>query len=112
MKTLRNRVQLIGNLGADPELIEFESGSKKASFSLATTESYKNQSGEKVTETQWHRVILWGGQATVAEKYLQKGREVAIQGKLITREYEDKTGQKRYITEVVADELLLLGRKV
>jgi len=108
---LRNRVQLIGNLGADPEVMTFDSGTKKATFSLATTESYNNQSGEKVTETQWHRVILWGGQATIAEKYLQKGKEVAVQGKLITRDYEDKQGQKRYITEVLADELLLLGKK-
>ncbi len=111
MKTLRNRVQLIGNLGADPDVMTFDSGTKKASFNIATTESYKNQSGEKITETQWHRVILWGGQATVAEKYLEKGKEVAIQGKLITREYDDKEGKKRYITEVIGDELLLLGKK-
>ena len=88
-----------------------ESGKKLASFSIATSESYRNAKGEKVTETQWHRVIAWGKVAEIAEKYLDKGKEVAIEGKLINRSYTDKEGNKKYITEVQVSELLMLGAK-
>ena len=111
MYALKNKVQLIGHLGAKPEVKQTESGKKLASFSVATSESYRNAKGEKVTETQWHRVIAWGKVADLAEKYLDKGKEIALEGKLITRTYNDKTGVKKYITEVQANELLLLGAK-
>jgi single-strand DNA-binding protein len=111
MFALRNKVQLIGNLGAKPEIKQTESGKKKATFSIATSEVYRNAKGEKVTETQWHRAIAWGKIADVAEKYLDKGREVVIEGKLITHTYNDKAGVKKYMTEVLVNELLMLGPK-
>jgi len=111
MSTLRNKVQLIGNLGANPEVVNLESGKKLAKFSIATNESYKNAKGEKVEDTQWHNVIAWGKTAEIVENYLTKGNEVAIEGKLVNRNYEDKEGNKRYVTEVVASELLMLGKK-
>lgn len=111
MNTLRNKVQLIGNLGANPEVVNLESGKKLAKFSIATNESYKNAQGEKVEDTQWHNVIAWGKTAEIVENYLTKGNEVAIEGKLVNRNYEDKEGNKRYVTEVVASELLMLGKK-
>ncbi len=111
MNTLKNKVQLIGNLGQDPEITNFESGKILAKFSIATNESYKNAQGEKVTDTQWHNVIAWGKTAQIVEKYVTKGKEVAIEGKLTSRSYDDKDGNKRYITEVVCNELLLLGNK-
>jgi|TARA_R110002072_G_scaffold254433_4_gene413320 single-strand DNA-binding protein len=111
MSTLRNKVQLIGNLGNDPEIITLDSGKKLAKLSIATNESYKNAQGEKVTDTQWHNVVAWNKTAEIVEKYLQKGSEVAIEGKLTTRSYETKEGEKRYITEVVCNELLMLGGK-
>ena len=110
MNTLRNKVQLIGNLGNDPEIINLESGRTLAKFSLATNESYKNASGEKVTDTQWHNVIAWGKTAEIIEKFVTKGKEVAVTGKLTSRSYETKEGEKRYITEVVCNELLMLGK--
>jgi len=110
MNTLRNKVQLIGNLGNDPEIINLESGKTLAKFSIATNESYKNANGEKITDTQWHNVVVWGKTATIAEKYLAKGKEVAIEGKLTSRSYETKNGEKRYTTEVVCNELLMLGK--
>lgn len=110
MNTLRNKVQLIGNLGNDPEIINLESGKILAKFSIATNENYKDAKGEKVTDTQWHNVVAWGNVAAIAEKYLQKGKEIAIEGKLTTRSWEDKDGIKRYTTEVVCNELLLLGK--
>ena len=110
MNTIKNKVQLIGNLGNDPEIINLESGKTLAKFSIATNESYKNSKGEKVTETQWHNIIAWGRTATLAEKFLQKGKEVAIEGKLTSRSYETSTGEKRYITEVVCNELLMLNK--
>jgi single-strand DNA-binding protein len=112
MYALKNKVQLIGNLGSKPEIKQTEGGKKLASFSVATNESYRNAKGEKVTETQWHRVVAWGKVADIAEKYLDKGREVAIEGKLVNRSYNDKDGNKKYITEVQVSELLLLGAKV
>jgi single-strand DNA-binding protein len=110
MNTLRNKVQLIGNLGNDPEIINLESGKTLAKFAIATNESYTNNKGEKVTDTQWHNVVAWGKTAQIIEKYLTKGKEIAIEGKLTSRSYDDKDGNKRYITEVVCNELLLLGK--
>jgi single-strand DNA-binding protein len=111
MYALKNKVQLIGNLGAKPEIRNTESGKKLATFNIATSESYRNTKGEKITETQWHRVIAWGKVAEIAEKYLDKGKEVAIEGKLVNRSYNDKEGNKKYVTEVQISELLLLGAK-
>ena len=110
MNGIRNRVQLIGNLGQDPEVIALENGGKLAKFSLATNETYKNKAGEKVTETQWHNVVAWGKTADIVETYLVKGKEVVVEGKLTSRSYEAKTGVKRYITEVHCNELLMLGK--
>ncbi|WP_179351099.1 single-stranded DNA-binding protein [Winogradskyella vidalii] len=111
MNTLKNKVQLIGNLGQDPEITNFESGKILAKFSIATNDSYKNAQGEKITDTQWHNVVAWGKTAQVIEKYITKGKEVAIEGKLTSRSWEDKDGIKRYTTEVVCSELLMLGNK-
>ncbi len=107
---------MIGHLGKDPEVRQFEggvppSGNVKAQFSLATSETYKNTKGEKVTDTQWHQVICWGKLAQIVEQYLQKGQQVAVEGKLTYRSYEDKQGVKRYITEVVASDILMLDKK-
>ena len=101
MNTLRNKVQLIGNLGNDPEIINLESGKTLAKFSIATNENYTNNKGEKITDTQWHNVVAWGKTAQIIEKYVTKGKEVAIEGKLTSRAYETKEGEKRYITEIV-----------
>ena len=111
MSTLRNKVQLIGNLGNTPEIITLESEKKVAKFSIATNESYKNSQGEKVTDTQWHNVVAWNKTAEIIERYLEKGSEVAVEGKLTSRSYETKEGEKRYVTEVVVSELLMLGKK-
>jgi single-strand DNA-binding protein len=107
---LRNQVQLIGRLGADPEVKHFDDGKVKASMRMATNGYYTNKQGEKVEDTQWHNVITWGNTATIAEKYLKKGSELAVQGKLVHRSYEDKEGHKRYVTEVVAQEVTMLGK--
>jgi single-strand DNA-binding protein len=112
MNAIRNKVQLIGNLGAKPEIRKTDAGRKLAHFNVATNESYRNAKGEKVTDTQWHRVVAWGKLADIAEKYLDKGKEVAVEGKLVSRSYTDKTGTKKYICEVQANELLMLGAKV
>lgn len=109
MKSLRNSVNLIGHLGKAPEVKTF-GGKKKASFSIATTDSYKNAKGEKVEDTQWHNLVIWGKLADVAEKYLKKGSEVAIEGKLVHRVYETDKGEKRYITEINVNDLLMLGK--
>jgi len=111
MYALKNKVQLIGNLGNAPEVKTLESGKKMARFSVATSESYRNAKGEKVTETQWHNLVAWGKVAEIVEKYLSKGKEVAIEGKLINRSYNDKEGNKKYITEIQVNELLMLGAK-
>jgi single-strand DNA-binding protein len=111
MYALKNRVQLIGNLGGKPEMKETEGGKKLAVFNLATNDSYRNAKGEKISETQWHRVVAWGKVAGIAEKYLDKGKEVAIEGKLINRSYTDKEGNKKYVTEVQVSELLLMSAK-
>ena len=110
MNTLRNKVQLIGNLGNNPEIINLESGKTLAKFAIATNESYKNAQGEKVTDTQWHNIVAWGKTAQIVEKFVTKGKEVAIEGKLTSRSWEGKDGVKRYITEVVCSELLMLGK--
>ncbi|CAM1351706.1 single-stranded DNA-binding protein [Tenacibaculum crassostreae] len=111
MNALKNRVQLIGNLGNNPEIITLESGKKLAKFALATNEKYKNAHGEKITDTQWHSIVAWNKTADIIEKYLEKGKEVMIEGKLASRSFEDKEGNKRYVTEVVCNELLMLGNK-
>ena len=110
MNALKNKVQLIGNLGQDPEIVTLESGSKLAKFSIATSESYKNAEGKKIEETQWHNIVAWGKTADIVENYLVKGKQVAIEGKLTHRSYETKEGEKRYVTEVRCNELLMLGK--
>ena len=110
MNTLRNKVQLIGNLGNDPEIVNLESGKTLAKFSIATNESYKNVKGEKITDTQWHNIVAWGKTAQIVEKYVGKGKEVAVTGKLTNRAWQDKDGVKRYTTEIVCSELLMLGK--
>ena len=111
MKTLRNSVQLIGRLGKDPEVRTFENGKKVANFSIATTDSYKNQKGEKIEDTQWHNLVIWGKLAEIASKYLKKGNEIAIEGKLVHRSYETANGEKRYITEINVNDMVMLGGK-
>lgn len=111
MNTLRNKVQLIGNLGNDPEIFQFENGTKKATLSIATNETFVNAEKEKVTNTQWHKVVFFGKTVEIVEKYLQKGKEIAISGKLMYRDYEDKDGNKRYVTEIVGNDLVMLGTK-
>lgn len=112
MYALKNKVQLIGNLGNAPEIKTLDSGKKMARFSIATNESYRNQKGEKITDTEWHLLVAWGKVADLAEQYLQKGSEIAIEGKLTHRDYTDNDGIKRYITEVEVNEILLLDKKV
>jgi single-strand DNA-binding protein len=104
-----NRVILIGNLGKDPEVRSLEGGVKVANFSLATTETYKGKNGEKVDQTEWHNIVLWRGLAEVAETYLKKGNTIFIEGKIRTRDWTDKDGNKRYTTEIVADNMVMLG---
>ena len=111
MKSLRNSVQLIGRLGKDPEVKSFDSGKKLASFSIATSDSYKNNKGEKVQDTQWHNVVIWGKLADVAEQYLKKGAEVCIEGKLIHKTYETAAGEKRYTSEINVNDFVMLGSK-
>lgn len=110
MKTLKNYVQLIGNLGQDVELREFDSGSKKANFSLATSESFINKDGEKTETTQWHNITAWGKLANWMTDSLGKGDQVMIQGKLTHRKYEDSTGNMKYFTEVVASEFIKMNK--
>lgn len=109
MYALKNKVQLIGHVGKKPETRTFEGDKKLIRFSVATNESYRNAQGEKVTETQWHNLVAFGKVAEIAEKYLDKGSEVALEGKLVNRNYTDKEGVKRYVTEIQVSELLLLG---
>ena len=106
---MKNRVQLIGHVGQEPEIKNLESG-RVANFTIATNENYTNAKGEKVEQTEWHRVVAWGKLAEIMEKYVTKGKEIVVQGKLTYRSYEDKNGEKRYITEVVANDILLLGK--
>lgn len=106
-----NKAILIGRLGKDPEIINFESGTKKASFPLATGESYVNKNGEKVENTEWHNVVMWRRQAEIAEQYLRKGDPIYLEGKIRTRSYDDKDGNKRYITEIEAENFSMLGSR-
>ena len=110
MSTLRNQVHLIGHVGQDPEIKSFEGNRKLANLTIATNETYKNEKGEKVEETQWHRITAWGKTAEIIEKYVAKGKEIAVEGKSVHRSYDDKNGDKKYITEIVVSELLLLGK--
>jgi len=103
-----NKAILIGNLGRDPEVRTLESGVKVATFSIATTETYKNKNGEKVDQTEWHNIVMWRGLAEVAEKYLNKGNQIYLEGRIRTRTYE-KDGQTKYMTEIVADQMTMLG---
>lgn len=108
MNSLKNQVQLIGHVGQDPEIKTFEGEKKLAQLSIATNDVYKNDKGDKVEETQWHRVSAWGKTADLIEKYVSKGKEIAVQGKLRYRSYEDKNGDKRFVTEIIVSELVLL----
>ena len=111
MNNLRNRVQLIGHLGMNPEIKTLDSGTKLAKFSIATNDTYKNAKGEKITDTEWHNIVAWNKTAELAEMFLEKGKEVAIEGKLTTRSWDDEKGVKKYMTEIVCNEILFLGSK-
>ncbi len=111
MKNLRNSVTLIGRLGGNPEIVEFGEKGKLAKFTLATDESHKDKNGNKVEETQWHRLVMFGAQAKLAEKYLTKGSEICIEGRLVTRSWDDKDGKKQYMTEVHVNDFLFIGSK-
>ena len=111
MSSLRNKVQLVGNVGNDSEIREFEGGKKLVNLVIATNDRFTNDKGEKVEQTEWHRLVAWGKTAEIIERYVVKGKEVAIEGKLTHRSYDDKNGEKRFITEVVITELLLLGSR-
>ena len=106
-----NKVILVGNLGKDPEVRYLDNGVAVANFSLATTENYKNKAGDRVSQTEWHNIVLWRGLAEVAEKYLKKGASVYVEGKIKTRKWEDKEGNIRYNTEILADNMTMLGGK-
>ena len=108
MNSLRNRVNLIGNLGQDPELKTLENGKKVAHFTLATNDGYKNADGQRVEETTWHNIVAWNGLAEIASKFLKKGKEVAVDGRIVYRTYEDKKGVTKNITEIVLNDLVLL----
>lgn len=108
MNALRNSVRLIGNLGQDPDTKTLDNGKRVTNFTMATDESYKNAEGQKVSETTWHNIVAWNGLAERADRFLKKGHEVAVEGRLVYRSYEDKKGVTRYITEVVLNEILLL----
>ena len=110
MNTLKNKVQLIGRLGQDPEIVTFNDGNKMAKFSLATDDSYKDKNGNKVERAYWHNIVVKNGLVKVVEEYVTKGQEIAIEGKLTNRVWEDKDGNKRYVTEVVCNELLMLSK--
>jgi len=105
-----NKVMIIGNLGKDPEVRAVTSGAKVANFSVATTESYTDKTGQKVDKTEWHNIVMWRGLAEVAEKYLRKGAQVYVEGRLQTRSWDDQNGQRKYMTEIVADNMVMLGR--
>jgi single-strand DNA-binding protein len=107
---MKNSVQLIGHVGQEPEIKNLEGGKKLANISVATNEVYYHDNGDKLEQTQWHRVTAWGKTAEIIERFVTKGKEIAIEGKLIHRSYEDKNGEKRFITEVFANEILLIGK--
>jgi single-strand DNA-binding protein len=108
MNSLKNRVTLIGNLGQDPETKTTETGKKVTHFTLATKDGYKNADGQKINETTWHNIVAWNGLADIAGKFLKKGKEVAVEGRIVYRSYEDKKGATKYITEIVLNDLILL----
>jgi len=108
MNNLRNKVMLLGNLGQDPETKTLENGKKVVHFTLATKDDFKNGDGQKVSETTWHNIIAWNGLADVAGRFLKKGREVLVEGRIVYRNYEDKKGATRYVTEIVLNDLVLL----
>jgi single-strand DNA-binding protein len=108
MNSLKNRVTLIGNLGQDPETKTTESGKKVTHFTLATDDGYKNSEGQKISETTWHNIVAWNGLADIAGRYLKKGRQVAVEGRIVYRSFEDKKGTTKYITEIVLNDLILL----
>jgi single-strand DNA-binding protein len=110
MNAMKNRVQLIGHVGQEPEVKTFDGGKKVANITIATNDYYTNDKGEKVENTEWHKVVAWGKTAEIIEKYVTKGKEIAIDGKLTHRSYDDKDGTKRYVTEVVVNDILLLGK--
>ena len=110
MNAMKNTVQLIGNVGNDPEIKNLDGGKKVANITMATNEVYYKENGDKVEQTEWHKVVAWGKTAEIIEKYVTKGLQIGIEGKLSHRSYDDKNGEKRYITEVIANEVLLLGK--
>ena len=110
LNAMRNKVQLIGHVGQDPEIKNLEGGKKLANITIATHDVYYKENGDKVENTEWHKVTAWGKTAEIIEKYVTKGKEVAVEGKLTHRSYEDKDGIKRYVTEVVVNELVLIGK--
>ena len=110
MRSMKNSVSLIGNIGKPPEIKEIKPGNKVANFSIATNHNYTNSEGTKVKDTQWHNIVAWGKLAEIIEKFTSKGSEVGIEGKLVYRSYEDKEGVTKYITEILANEVLLLGK--
>ena len=106
-----NKVILVGNVGKDPDVRYLEKGVALARFPLATSETYKSRDGERVTATEWHNIVLWRGLAEVAEKYVKKGSQLYIEGKIRTRSYDDKDGNKKYMTEIVADQMQMIGKR-
>ncbi|WP_340113998.1 single-stranded DNA-binding protein [Maribellus mangrovi] len=110
MNALRNSVRLLGHLGDDPKVRKLDSGKTVANFNIATNEIYRDSRGEKQSETTWHRLVAWGKQAEIAEKYLKKGSEISIEGKLTNRSWEDKNGEKQYTTEIVVNSMLMLDK--
>jgi single-strand DNA-binding protein len=111
MNALRNSVRLIGRLGDSPKVRKLDSGKTVANFNIATNEIHFDQNGNKVSETTWHRLVAWGKQAETAEKYLRKGSEVAVEGKLTNRQYDDRNGEKHFITEIVVNSMLMLDKQ-
>jgi single-strand DNA-binding protein len=110
MNSLKNKVNLIGNLGFNPEIKTFDDGKKLAKVTLATNETYRNQKGDRVDDTQWHNLIAWGKTAELLQKYTKVGSKIAVEGKLVNRSYQDKGGQKKYVTEIQVSEILLLDQ--
>lgn len=108
MSALRNKVMLVGNLGQDPEMKSLEGGKKVVHFTLATRENFKNAEGQKISETTWHNIVAWNGLADIASRFLKKGNEVYVEGKIVYRSYEDKKGATRNVTDIVLNDLLLL----
>ena len=106
-----NKAILVGNVGKDPEVRHLDGGTSVAKFTLATSDAYKNKSGELVKTTEWHNIVAWRQLCELAEKYIRKGSQIYVEGKITNRQYDDKDGNKRYITEIVADNIRLLGRK-